>query len=65
MLKCSSILVVYMITFALSTANSNYYSKLLIAKLGSVMQINLMEKVLNYAIIRNSFYKVGDILNLV
>lgn len=54
-----------MYALAIATANMNYQSKLLLAKLGSVMQINLMEKVLSYAIIRNTFYKVGDILNLV
>ena len=65
LIKCSVILCLYLIALAVAVANTNYQNKLLLAKMGSVMSVNIMNKVLSYAIIRNTFYKIGDILNLV
>lgn len=53
-----------MLTLGMTNSNLNFKNKLLLAKMGSVLQVNLMKKVLSYAIIRNSYYKLGDILNL-
>lgn len=37
LIKCSVILGLYLITLAFSVANTNYWNKLLLVKMGSVM----------------------------